>query len=208
MTTFQRQRFLSAAATVLSATAFLSAQRVSDTLARYPTGSISFETTEAMGHLITVDGDNPTLVGFTFWIWPRTASQTFDAYVMQWDGAKAYAPGQPPCVNALSGVLYDSGQVTAVGPSEGGYQAIPFDTGGLVLTPGTYVVFLTGLAWGGDPTVQGLIPYVSGVPWLTSGATVFTNARQDSFDALTCQPWNRAVSTEDVRFWAEFGPAQ
>jgi hypothetical protein len=187
---------------------FAQGQQTIDTMANFPYGRASVAPTTAVGHVITIDPASPTLTRFTFWLGLLSGPITVAGYVMPWDGAEAYAPGQPPCINAYAGVLYDSGPVTITPTGDQQFQAVTFDTGGLVLTPGqAYVVFLNGtLLWDGTP-VSGWTPLVGYAEWLNDGATVLKGA--SDFNQLTCRPpWNTFDRHSDVRFWATLAPAQ
>jgi hypothetical protein len=86
--------------------------------------------TATYGQTITVAAGSGPLASFGFEIGNCTANVSLRGEVYAWDGTKATGPS-----------LFES-SVTSV-PASSGFQLVTFNTGGLNLTPGAYVLFAT-----------------------------------------------------------------
>ena len=90
--------------------------------------SFGVTNTATYGENITVPGGSSALNSFSFEIGHCNASVTFRGSVYAWDGNKATGPS-----------LYESAPMTiAAGPT---FQLVTFNTGGLSLPAGNYVLF-------------------------------------------------------------------
>lgn len=134
--------------------------------------------TETYGQIITVPWTDPVLQSWTFYMEQSTAI-SFQGEVYAWNGNMAIGPN-----------LFQSAVMTTTNPNS--FQAITFNTGGLVLTPGDrYVLFASSSQGNQSPTVGGDWGFIPLGSVYAGGAFAFIN------NGTNISQWTSSTWTTD-----------
>jgi hypothetical protein len=171
----------------------LMAQGTANTIAQWNgttfISSFGVPDTATYGQLINIPAGPGTLESFAFEIGNCSAAVSFRGSVYAWNGTMATGPS-----------LYQSGVMTV--PAGSTYTLVTFDTGGLRLDAGTYVLFAsTSQDQAGDVACRwGSLPSDSAYP---GGHFVFLNNGTNT-GAWTTTAWSSIF--QDLAFRSTFTP--